>query len=207
MADANNKKNNGQEGHPSDRPESPPNVETNGGATTPPVFVTIPADELEQIKSEAEEYKDKYLRLLAEMDNFRKRMQKERIEMTQFGVQNVIVEILNPIDQLENALKFAQQSSEEIKHWALGFQMILNQFKEVLANHGVEPFTSVGKRFDPHYHEAIEMVETNECTPGTIVEESLRGYKMTDKVIRPARVKVSKAPQDKQEPPKENNKI
>ena len=106
----------------------------------------------------------------------------------------MIVEFLTPIDHMENALGFAQQMSDEVKHWAVGFQMILTQFKDVLNMNGVTPFKSEGTHFDPHRHEAIETVETSAVPPGTVVEESLKGYIMGDKVIRPARVKVSKSP-------------
>lgn len=158
-----------------------------------PKPVTISDVELEQLKKEVGEYKDKYLRILAESENARKRLYKERQEVTQFAIQNVIVDFLNPIDHMENALRFTEQMSEEVKHWALGFQMILGQFKEALNSNGVQAFASVAKPFDPHLHEAIEMVETEDFPPGSVVEESVRGYKMGDRVIRPALVKVAKA--------------
>lgn len=150
--------------------------------------------ELESLKRELTEVKDKYLRVLAESENARKRLQKEKQENVQYAIQNVIVDFLNPIDHMENALSFAQQMSEDVKHWAVGFQMILSQFKDVLTTQGVKPFQSEGTPFDPHRHEAIEMVETSTVPPGIVVEESLKGYLMGDKTIRPARVKVSKAP-------------
>lgn len=156
--------------------------------------VSVTDLELEQLRREVADYKDKYFRGLAESENARKRMQKERQELIQYAVQNVIVDFLNPIDHLENALNFAQQASDEVKHWAHGFQMILNQFKDTLANNGVVAIKSEGMTFDPHYHEAIEMVETADYPPGTIVTETLKGYRMGDKTIRPARVKVAKAP-------------
>lgn len=159
-----------------------------------PKNITITDLELEHLKKELAECKDKYLRVLAESENARKRLQKEKQEMIQYARQNVIVDFLNPIDHMENALKFTQQMSDDVKHWALGFQMILSQFKDVLTNNGVTPFESEGRHFDPHRHEAVEAVPTKEVPPGTVIEESLRGYIMGDKVIRPARVKVSKAP-------------
>ncbi|MBA3957393.1 MAG: nucleotide exchange factor GrpE [Parachlamydiaceae bacterium] len=171
--------------------ENEPIPEVNDSA-----MVSISETELTQLKQDALEYKDKYLRQLAEADNMRKRMQKERQELIQYAVQNVLVDILHPIDHFENALKFTQQASDEVKHWALGFQMLLNQFKDVLANNGVVAFTSQGTPFDPHCHEAIEMVTSTEFAPGIVMEESIRGYKMGDKVIRPARVKVAKAPDE-----------
>jgi molecular chaperone GrpE len=163
-------------------------------APAQPEGFSIPPFEIEALKKELAECKDKYLRVLAESENARKRLQKEKQETIQYAIQNVIVDFLNPIDHMENALKFTQQMSDEVKHWAIGFQMILSQFKDVLTNNGVAPFVSEGKPFDPHRHEAVETIETDTYPPGTVVEESLRGYIMGDKTIRPARVKVSKAP-------------
>lgn len=158
-----------------------------------PKTVTITDVELEHLKSELAEYKDKYLRVLAESENARKRLQKEKQETVQYAKQNVIIDFLSPIDHMENALKFTQQMSDDVKHWALGFQMILSQFKDALSDNGVVPFESEGRHFDPHRHEAVEAIPSDEVSPGMVVEESLRGYLMGDKVIRPARVKVSKA--------------
>jgi molecular chaperone GrpE len=164
-----------------------------------PISITITDIELEQLKKDVAECKDKYQRALAEAENARKRMQKERQELIQYALQNILVDFLNPIDHLENALQFTQQASDDVKHWAIGFQMILNQFKEVLSNNGAMPFESEGAHFDPLKHEAIEMVQTNEYSPGTIVAETLRGYKMNNRTIRPAKVKVAKAIPSKKE--------
>lgn len=173
----------------------PPNGDKSASQPTPRPMVSIPEEELQELKKTSEEYKDKYLRLLAEMDNARKRMQKERHDLLQHGIESIIAEFLNPIDNLENALKYAEDMSAEVKHWAFGFQMILTQLKDVLALHGVLPFQSEGQKFDPHFHEAVEMVATKDYPAGTIVSESVRGYKMGDRTIRPARVKVAKAPE------------
>lgn len=152
-----------------------------------------PENECDSFKKEAAEFKDKYLRLLAEMENTRKRMQKERQELTQYAIEKLIEEFLSPIDHMENALKFTQDQSDDVKHWALGFQMILNQFKDVLANNGVKSFESEGKPFDPHCHEAVETVDSEEMEPGIVAKEFIRGYKMGDRTIRPARVQVTKS--------------
>ncbi len=156
----------------------------------PPTEEQLPPTPEEELK----EYKEKYLRLLAEMDNTRKRMQKERQEMTKFAVENVISEILGPIDNLETALTCAENMSSEIKNWALGFSMILEQFKEVISNHGVTPFASEGSLFDPHLHYAIETEETLEKPEGTIVKEFVKGYRSKERTVRPARVKVARPP-------------
>ena len=149
-------------------------------------------NELETLQANLKEFQEKYLRVLAESENARKRMQKERQEMTKYAIENVLVEFLHPLDSLEKALQFAESMSEEVKNWAVGFEMLLNQFKQILTNHGVEEYHSVGKPFDPHIHDAVEMVESSEYAPGVVVEECLRGYKMGDRPIRVARVKVAK---------------
>lgn len=157
----------------------------------------------EVLQESLKECQEKYLRLLAESENARKRMQKERQELTKYAVENVLVEFLHPLDSFEKALSFAESMNEEVKNWARGFEMILTQLKEVLTNHGVIAYQSIGRHFDPHFHEAVEMVETDEHPPGIIVEEFLRGYKMGDRAVRVARVKVAKAPAS--ESPQETN--
>ena len=161
-------------------------------------------DEMETLKENLKEAEDKYLRVLAESENARKRMQKERQDMTKYAVEGVLAEFLHPIDSLEKALSFAESMSDEVKNWAVGFEMLLGQFKQILSNHGVEEYHSVGKVFDPHLHEAMEMVESTEYEPGVIVEECVRGYKMGERPIRVARVKVAKAPEKDQS--EEDNK-
>src|SRR3990167_7141918 len=154
---------------------------------TPPV--------VEEQPPVAEEWKDKYFRAIAEMENMRKRMQKERHEMARFGIENAISEFLPAIDNFENALRFAEGASGEIKSWAMGFEMILSQFKEVLHNHGIVSFHSEGNTFDPEFHDAVEIVETSEYPDGAILHEFAKGYKNAHRTIRPARVKVAKRPQ------------
>jgi molecular chaperone GrpE len=141
----------------------------------------------------AEDFQDKYLRTLAEMENMRKRMQKEKQDMLRFGIENAISEFLPTIDHFEQALKHSENASPEVKSWVMGFQMILSQFKEVLHNHGITAFHSEGNSFDSTYHEAVEIEETDKVPEGTIISEFTKGYKSPLRVIRPARVKVAKA--------------
>ena len=124
----------------------------------------------------------------------RKRMQREKQEMLRFGIENAIAEFLPTIDHFEHALRFADSATGDVKSWATGFQMILSQFKEVLHNHGIAAFHSEGNQFDPNYHEAVETLETTEYPEGVILQEFTKGYKSPTRVIRPARVKVAKAP-------------
>ncbi len=141
-----------------------------------------------------DDWKDKYLRALAEQENMRKRVQKEKQEMARFGIENAISEFLPAIDNFENALRFAENASGDVKNWAMGFEMILSQFKEILHNHGIVSFHSEGNTFDPQFHEAVEIVETDDHPDGTVVQEFTKGYKSASRTIRPARVKVAKHP-------------
>lgn len=147
---------------------------------------------LQLLEEELKEAKDKYLRQLAETENLKKRLQKEKQEATRFALENVIADFLQPMDNLENALKMAEKMSDEVRNWAFGFQMILGQFKEVLDGHGVTSFSSEGSSFDPHMHEAIETEETNDKPEGTILQEFVKGYRCGERIVRPARVKVAK---------------
>lgn len=163
------------------------------------------AHEVDEVKThqdkaqqELEDYKDKYLRLLAEMDNIRKRMQKEKQEALRLGIEEALRAFLNPIDHLENALNSASHTTEEVRCWAQGFQMIAQQFKEALSQHGITAFSSSGSAFDPNFHEAIETEETEEIPEGTILQEFTKGYKSGNRTIRPARVKVAVLPGSKE---------
>ncbi len=151
------------------------------------------------VESELQEYKDKYLRLLAESENTRKRLQKEKVDMMRFSTENAILEFLSPIDNFEMALSFTSQMSDETANWAKGFQMILGQFKEALSNNGITPFHATGTLFDPHLHEAVETEESDLIQEGEILQEYSKGYKSAHRTIRPARVKVAKKPKAQEE--------
>ena len=172
---------------------------------------TNEVDETELLKNQIKEEQEKYLRSLADHENTRKRMQKDKHDTTRFAVENVISEFLSPLDSFENALSFANQASEETQNWAKGFEMILTQFKDILVEHKVVPFNSEGNKFDPHFHEVLELEETEKHDDGTIIQEFLKGYKCGDRVLHPARVKVAKKPSkepnsDEQKTPEEQDK-
>ena len=155
-------------------------------------------DELAILQQNLKECQEKYLRMLADSENARKRLQKERMEATKHAIESVLVEFLHPIDSFEKALQFAESMSPEVKNWAIGFEMLLGQFKQILQQHGVHEYHSVGKPFDPQFHEAVEVVPSDEYPPGSVIEEYVRGYKIADRPIRVARVKVA-ATDEKQE--------
>lgn len=178
--------------------------EEHAGNEVPKAPEVTDAEKIAKLEEELKEAKDKYIRLLAEMENTRKRMVKERQEASRFAVEDVISEFLSPIDNFENALGYSDKMSEETKNWAKGFHMILGQFKEMLSNHGITPFQSQGALFDPHRHEAVETEETTKVPEGTILQEFVRGYKSGDRTIRPASVKVAKAPAEPKKDLEEN---
>ena len=132
---------------------------------------TTPIKEVDKAVEELAEFKDKYYRALAEIENTRKRLQREKAESQSYAIQSVILDLLHPIDHFEQALKHVDGASVEVKQWAQGFSMILAQLKGVLGDNGVVAFDSKGQSFDPHLHEAIETVETNEAADGTFINE------------------------------------
>lgn len=148
--------------------------------------------EVEKLRETVREWEEKYLRSLAEAENLRKRLQRERQELMQFAIENLIIEFLQPLDSMESALQFASKMSDEVRTWAVGFEMILSQFKQVLTNHGIQPFDSEGKPFDPHLHEAVETVETEEERDGIVIQELTKGYTRNGRIVRVAKVKVTK---------------
>lgn len=158
-------------------------------------------NEIEQMREQARLSEEKYMRAIADNENRTKRMQKEKQEMMRFAVTNAITEFLPILDNFDKALGFKDQMSDEVKNWAMGFEMILTQLKDVVAGHGFRPFSAEGM-FDPHRHEAIEIEETDEYPDGTILQEFQRGYACHERIVMPAKVKVAKKP-TKQEEPKE----
>ncbi len=155
--------------------------------------------EIEKLNAELQEKNAKYLMALAESENARKRMQKERQELMQYAVENAVTDFLAPIESMEKALNFAAQMSDDVKNWAIGFTMILQQFKQIFEDKGIVEYSSVGQKFTPFLHEAVETEETTSVPEGTILEEFSKGYKIGDRPIRVAKVKVAKAPSAKEQ--------
>jgi molecular chaperone GrpE len=159
--------------------------------TNPEIMVEIEQSKIDAILEEVSDYKNKYLHLLADAENARKRLHKERAEISQHAFSSLLLDFIDPIDHMKNALKFTQNASEEVRNWALGFDMIFKQLSDVLTQNGVMEIEAIGKEFDPHLHDAVEMVETDEKPSGTIVAESLKGYTLRGKTLRPSKVKVA----------------
>lgn len=130
---------------------------------------------------------DRYLRAAADLDNYRKRAQKEREEVQKFGVEQLLKDLIPILDNLERALKAAATDDP----LSGGVRLVLRTFEEVLGRHGVRGFSALGQPFDPRLHEALMQVATSEQAPGTVVMEHGRGFLLNDRLVRPAMVGVA----------------
>lgn len=143
---------------------------------------------------ELEELQDRYLRLAAELDNYRKRVARERAELIRTAHEGLLLEFLPVLDNLERALAAARSSagsSRASEALIEGVEITLRLFRGVLEKAGVREIETVGREFDPVVHHAVEQVRVTEVPENTVVEEVLRGYVLDQKVLRPALVKVS----------------
>jgi molecular chaperone GrpE len=147
------------------------------------------------------ELNERIVRLTADFDNFRKRAQREKDEARQFANQGLLEKLLPVLDNFEMALTAVKDADPSVRD---GVQMILDQLLGVLKESGVEPVDGMGQPFDPNLHEALSQEETTEVEEGTVVQQVQRGYKLNDRLVRPARVVVAKAPGAAEEAPNED---
>jgi molecular chaperone GrpE len=148
---------------------------------------------LEEKEKEAAEYKDKYLRALAESENSRKRIRQQAEESARIQREALLRDLLAIIDNLERAVAAARDGGNG-KPIVEGIEMVLRSLIEFLRGHGVTQLSAVGQPFDPLLHEAVDHVESTEHKPNTVVDEFMRGYYIGDRLLRPARVSVAKLP-------------
>ncbi|MFH0732545.1 MAG: nucleotide exchange factor GrpE [Candidatus Omnitrophota bacterium] len=141
---------------------------------------------------EKEDYQDKYLRLLAEFDNVRKRMEKDKQDFVKFANESIILELLNVLDDLERAVELAETRHQDLSVFLKGIEMVMAHLYEMLKENGVRPIEAKDKPFDPHFHEALMEIKNEKVPEHTVLEELQKGYLLNDKVIRTAKVKVSK---------------
>ena len=144
--------------------------------------------EADALKKELEEKNDRLLRLAAEYDNFRKRSQREKDGIYSDVKANVLGDILPVLDNFERA---AETSGDDVESLKKGFEMILGQFTDILKKHGVESFGASGETFDPNLHNAVMHIENEQLGENVISQVFSKGYKIGDKVIRPATVQVA----------------
>jgi molecular chaperone GrpE len=159
---------------------------------------TVTPEQLNELKeraAKADENWDRLLRTTADFDNFKKRAAREKQDAIKFANENVLQKLIPVLDSLDMALTAAQASQPEGgQSLQAGFSMIGQQLKKVMAEAGLEEVDATGKPFDPNLHEAVSQQETAEVPEGHVVQQLRKGYKLRERLLRPASVVVSKHP-------------
>ena len=166
-------------------------VSANSSTITSGAALTAELDQLrierDGLRAERDELRDNLLRRQAEFDNFRKRIERERIEQAQYASMEVVGDLLPILDDFDRALAADSTSPE----YAKGVQMIYQRMAESMKKTGLEPIDAAGKPFDPHLHQAVERVETADAADQTVLGELQRGYYFKGKLLRPSMVRVA----------------
>lgn len=147
---------------------------------------------------EAKKNYDLYLRQVAELENFKKRVAREKEEAIRYGNEALVKDLLPVLDNLERAVEHAELGGNG-KPLLAGIELVLKGFLEVLEKHGVTQISAKGEPFNPQKHEAFAQVESTDHEPNTVVEELHKGYFMADRLLRPSLVSVAKLPETKEE--------
>jgi len=163
-------------------------------------IITLKESEYLKLKEDAEKSQDlssKVLRLQADFENTRKRLERDKQDFVKFANEGIILELLNVLDDLERSVSLAETHKEDLSAFLKGVEMILAHLYEMLKEYGLKPIEAEGKLFDPHYHEALLQIENKDLPEHTVVEELQKGYLLNERVIRTAKVKVSKRIEDR----------
>lgn len=154
----------------------------------------VPLEEYERLKAERDSLVDRLARAQAEFENARKREAKERADFRDYAIAGAVEQFLPVIDNFQLALK-AKGSAEQLR---TGVELIVKQMEDILRALNVQPVEAVGAEFDPRAHEAIEMVEKPDVPDHQVIEEVRRGYRIKDRLLRPAMVRVASNPHQKE---------
>lgn len=156
-----------------------------------------PMAELEQkydaAVEEAKQLYDRFLRVSAEFENYKKRQAREMAEFRKFANEGVLKELLSVVDNLERAVQSAKDEKTDGKSIIEGVEMVLNEMLKILEKSGTHPIKSIGKPFDPSFHQAVFQEESNDHPDNTVISEIQKGYLLNDRLLRPAMVVVSKS--------------
>jgi molecular chaperone GrpE len=155
---------------------------------------SVPQEEYDRLKAERDQLFDRLARLQAEFDNSRKRESKDRSDFRDFAVSNTVEQFLPVLDNFQLALK-STGSAEQLR---TGVELIVKQMEEALRTLNVQPVETIGSTFDPRFHEALDMVERTDLPDHQVFDEVRRGYRIRDRLIRPALVRVASNPQQKE---------
>ena len=154
-------------------------------------------EEIERMAGQLVENRDKYVRLLADFDNFRRRAHKDREDVIQFGHENLVKDLLSTVDNLDRAIEHAhQKDGGDLASLLQGVELVQRELYAVLGQHEVQVIDAVGSEFDPSLHEAMAQVQDDSVPPNTVIEVLQTGYQLRDRLLRPARVVVAKPPAD-----------
>lgn len=156
-----------------------------------------PEEMMAEVRKEAAAHYDRYLRSVAELDNFRKRTTRMRSDVREETLRDMLLQMAPVLDNMRRAL---DQDTEDFEGLKQGIELIYSQFNAALEGYGLKAVKAVGASFDPNLHEAMLEVEDAENEPGTVVQEMEKGYELNGKIVRPARVIVSKAPSKGESP-------
>ena len=154
-----------------------------------------PLSEVDELKLKLEEKNNDYLRALAELENYKKRINEERNRERKYAYQSLLEELIAGFDIFDKALNM-KTDNEELKNFLLGFQMINKNFKDVLEKNGVKKINSLGEKFDPRFHHAVETTYDENVEEGLIIQEMQTGYMYKDRVLRVSLVKVNQKPKE-----------
>jgi molecular chaperone GrpE len=169
-------------------------LDDSAGADTPAAGDSALAAEIQKLKTEKEELLQTMMRRQADFENFKKRTERDRSEEAKRGVERLVLDLIPVIDAFDRALQAHDDPAYE--EYRKGITLIRKQLWDAIAKHGVLPIEAAGKIFDPHHHQAIERVETEEYPDGTIVAVFQDGYMFNGRVLRPAIVRVAVHPDE-----------
>ncbi|MGH9601357.1 MAG: nucleotide exchange factor GrpE [Terriglobales bacterium] len=170
--------------------ELPPAPVDAEGASAPTADPVAEAGELEKLRAERDALLDRVARQQAEFENARKRATRDQRDFQEYALAEAVRSLLPALDSLDRALEAAGPEGE----LRAGLELTQRQFHDALAKLGVKAVASVGQHFDPHVHQAVEMVDTAEAPDHTVLEELQRGYKLKERLLRPAMVRVARNP-------------
>ncbi len=156
--------------------------------------ITKLKNEIEAAKAESSTNWDLYLRERADLENARKRHQRDKEDALRFANDRLLKEMIPVLDNLERAVEHAGQDNDNNQGLLEGVNMTINQFRKALEDFGVKPINAVGADFDPNLHQAMGQVESAEQAPNTVVSEFQKGYLLHDRLLRPSLVMVAKSP-------------
>jgi molecular chaperone GrpE len=176
--------------HPHDPRET--EARSEAARQTEPASADALEGKVAELEAALAETRDKYLRLAADFDNYKKRSRQEHLDTIQHASADLMARLLPGLDDLHSALDHQPEGIEEA--WGRGLELSVRKLEEALRAHGLEAIDAVGKPFDPAVHEAIGHEESSEQPEDTVVQELRRGYRIRDRVVRPALVKVARPP-------------